>query len=414
MIGLNSGSVKVTEWNGGGAPVVPPNPPPPFEFIDLVSLPIPRSVGGLTGVHTIKDATFNITSEAAVYDDRQCILRWRGEAPEGAFVWQSSDATTATVDSEGFVTCLKSGVVRITVTLAEYSIWIDLTLTVAGGASSYELISYVEGSLAKHTNDAVDTRLAGKNAATAKRLFTTQNHATKTYVRNPAAWPADLGAALGCISPWNESGGPTRAGVLITPSIIVFARHYQINSGAVVRFVLPDGTVVERIMVSKRDYPQYPNLTTDLTIGLLSAPINDIPPAKVLPDDFQSYLPSVSLTATIPALCLDQDEDASVADCYNLTLPTASQTGSAQFANPNWINWAKRMEFFEMKRGGDSGNPAFVIINNQLVILTVFTYGGAGAGSALCGKLDVLNNMIAQFGIPDRLQVIDLTGFPTY
>ena len=40
-----------------------------------------------------------------------------------------------------------------------------------------------------------------------------------------------------------------------------------------------------------------------------------------------------------------------------------------------------RLSFYESIISGDSGNPSFLIINNELVLITVWSGGGPGIGS---------------------------------
>ena len=56
---------------------------------------------------------------------------------------------------------------------------------------------------------------------------------------------------------------------------------------------------------------------------------------------------------------------------------------------------SKRRIFHESKIKGDSGNPAFLIFNGKLVLMTVWTFGGAGGGTPIAKHIADINDMIA-------------------
>ena len=271
------------------------------------------------------------------------------------------------------------------------------------GTISTNFSGYAGSSLAKEVTDAVDDRISGLNASTAKPIFSTQNHNTPTYVRNSGCWANDLD--LTSISPWNSTEGDNRAGVLISPRHIIFAAHYQINNGSTVRFVDNNNNIVTRTMVNKLTHPEYTPYYPDLTVGLLDSDVpNTIGFVKILPQNWSNYLPSLSNLYRLPCLVLDQEEKALISELYRLNT-------SANFSTPNN---ASRLAFFESIVLGDSGNPAFLIIDGELVIITVWTYGGAGAGTSILYHKDAINTMMATLGGGYSLTEIDLSGFTDY
>ncbi|XP_052256322.1 uncharacterized protein LOC127861675 [Dreissena polymorpha] len=60
-----------------------------------------------------------------------------------------------------------------------------------------------------------------------KKIYSKQDHAQKSYVRNTKCWayPLDLTS----ISPWNSNGGIRKAGVLISPRHALWVRHYSMS-----------------------------------------------------------------------------------------------------------------------------------------------------------------------------------------
>ncbi len=266
------------------------------------------------------------------------------------------------------------------------------------------------GFLRDHLIENIDSRIAGKSAVDAKPIFSTQDHDNQIYVRNPDCWAGGLD--LTCFSPWNSAGGAHLAGTLISPDTPIFSAHYQPPVGTVMRFVKMDGTVVERTITAMVTHPQYGVPTRyypDIAIGRLDSPILDgISFAKILPPDWADYLPTlVSIqvsggvyTGTVPALRLDQEEKALVGDLKMIGT-------KASFATPTGI----RAPFHESIIGGDSSNPAFLIIQDQLVLLTTWTNGGAGSGTSTNYHKAAINTMMAGLGSAYQLTEIDLGEF---
>ena len=262
----------------------------------------------------------------------------------------------------------------------------------------YDTVTYTDhpGSCREDATAAIDARIAvgGK----LKPIYSTQDHATPAYVRNVNCWAADLD--LTCISPWNSTGGITRAGTLISPRHLVWANHYSIPNGATIRFVDASNNVVTRTVVNSQRIG-----TSDLRVGVLDSDVTGCGFAKALPDDWANYLPNNG--AKIPCLALDQQEKAIVTDLYAIVSDIYTM-----FQVPTD---ATRLEFYEKLISGDSGNPAFLVIDGELVILTVWTWGGPGLGfSVTAYKAAIEAAMVALGGGYTTLTEIDLSGFTTY
>jgi hypothetical protein len=63
---------------------------------------------------------------------------------------------------------------------------------------------------------------------------------------------------------------------------------------------------------------------------------------------------------------------------------------------------------------GDSGSPSFVIINNSAVLLTQWTYGGAGQGDEDVYYAPLINAAMTELGGGYQLTEIDLSAFPDF
>jgi hypothetical protein len=55
-----------------------------------------------------------------------------------------------------------------------------------------------------------------------------------------------------------------------------------------------------------------------------------------------------------------------------------------------------------------------MLINGKVVLLTTWTYGGAGSGSKIHTQLTEINDALASMGSVHSLDVVDLSGFKVY
>ena len=233
---------------------------------------------------------------------------------------------------------------------------------------------------------AVDSSITGLVPAASINIFSTQNHSATNYIRNTNCWA--VAYDLTCCSPWNSYSGRFRAGTLISPRHILLAAHYdQINTNDTLRFVDQDNNVIERRLIAKKQHPDYPGASVDypypdLTVGLLKSdlPTNQISFAMVLPDDWHDYIGSGLF---LPALCLDQEEKALIADLVDVAETNLLEGVDQILTVFDYPADTNRLNYSEEVIVGDSGNPAFLILNEDLVLLTLWTYGDAGAGTSL-------------------------------
>lgn len=378
----------------------------PLTLTGITAVTVNRAITGTPTAVVDRDANLLRTVGVSV-TDYQMRLESFGGVPSSV-AWSSGNPAVATVDAEGYVTHVANGSATITATAAGQSTSLTLTLSSTSGATVDELASYVSGSLAANATAAVDSRIAGKSPAAALPIFTTQNHSDGVYVRNTSCWAADLD--LTCISPWNSVGGNLRAGTLISPRHVLFAAHYPAVAGMSIRFVSADNTVTTRTVSAVLTHPSYVPYFPDIQIGVLNS---DVPAgigfSRVLPATWADKLPAIVSERPIPTLCLDQEEKALVTDWFAATV-----LDRALFIAPYTINYQNRLAFYEDKVGGDSGNPAFLIVNNQLVLVTVWTNGGAGRGTFTTPQIAAINTMMATLGGGYQLTEVDLAGFPTY
>lgn len=255
-----------------------------------------------------------------------------------------------------------------------------------------------------HINSSTQAKLVNKNANTDRLVYSTQDpyyNNVGQFVRNPTCWLNGV-ANISCFSPaqlssagWSQGGG-----TLITKKHLLFAKHYRpsilSNGGTPIIFVDENNNVIRRNLIS------YSNDTiTDISIGLLD---NEVPAnikiAKVLPIDYNIYI-SLNFSAESPILCvcLDQQEKALVKEFYGLQTygyyegETLISYKNVYIANiTNQSAFSQYTSFSETIISGDSGNPIFFIIDNELVVLS--TWHTPTTGPFITDKYGVVNNLI--------------------
>lgn len=333
--------------------------------LSVSASPVLRVVsGGSTQSVPTLDRIEDVTTGVALVYNYQLAVTRTGDQ-NAPISYTSTSPTVATVAASGLVTWFAAG--KTTIEINHGPVQVNVPLRMGAAVLRPEARIYTGGAVGSArlaAEAAVDAGLVGKTPSTTMAIFSIQDHATATYSRNPANWASAAGIDLTCISPWNSSGGNKRAGVAITPRHIIFAKHYQIGIGATVRFVAGNNIVIDRTLVDKMDIAG-----TDLTVGLLDSDLPaSITPCKFLPVDWEDYF--LTGLEHIPALCLDQEEKALVADCGDAGSMLAMRVPTD----------AARLSFYEAKIVGDSGNPAFLVLGGELILVTTWWYGGAGAG----------------------------------
>jgi hypothetical protein len=348
-----------------------------------------------------KDVEYVVYSGATTITDYRVNIRFfEPNYNSDIIIMSNNSGVILSPNSLGLASGVSAGSTTLLATSNNFFNSKSVNIVINSGVASSGIIRYTAGSLAKNTTDAIDIRISGVTAsASTKLIFSTQNHTTSTYVRNTGCWASDLN--LTPISPWNSTGGATRAGALISPRHIIFAAHYQIEVGATIRFIDQNNNVITRTMTNKLTHPAYRPYYPDITIGVLNS---DVPAsigyAKILPQNWANYLPSLSSNNRVPCLYLDQEEKALIIDLISIG-------DFALFASPSV---SSRLAFYEKVTWGDSGNPFFLIINNELVILSVVTYDN-GSGTSIIRHKNIINSMMNTLGGGYTLSEIDLSSF---
>jgi hypothetical protein len=218
---------------------------------------------------------------------------------------------------------------------------------------------------------SIDSRLKGKDPK--RSMLRLENYVANAkrgeFVLNKNWWAKDID--FSCVSPWNTKGGNTRAGVAISARHILFCHHFPLALGTKVYFRGTDGKGYARELVATNRVS-----VTDLMVGLLN---EDLPlsvhPAYVLPDDYAKFIGS---GAGLPVVSFDYEEKAIVSE-----LTPIPQKNRGAYIRSQVPSSPLRKSFYEPIIQGDSGNPCFLVFNQDPILLYTLHSGGAGGGPSI-------------------------------
>ena len=187
----------------------------------------------------------------------------------------------------------------------------------------------------------------------------------KPFPSNEKFWLKDVD--FSCVSPWNDGCGTLRAGTLISRRHVIFAKHFPLGKGERILFVDQAGeTCPVNIEATKEVWG------TDIMVGLLNYEVTpNIRPAKILPEDFAEYIGD---GAGLPIVTFNQREQVFLSEMRPVT-PYAVPNGVA--TNVAWRALGGKIVV------GDSGNPAFLLIGKEPIILYCLLHGGVGRGPSI-------------------------------
>ncbi len=243
-----------------------------------------------------------------------------------------------------------------------------------------------------------------------RRLFSGFVQATFSWVRNPASWVRVFnwtGVAAGI----NGLGG-VGGGTLITRRHVLFANHVPYKT-------LPQPFDIFFVNKDSRTFTYKVTAIqqvegTDIAIGTLDRDADaGLNVYRVLPDNWLQYIANktesfsvMGVTGTrsqliLPVLYTGQDKKVSTGDVTSVDAGTATVSVPA---------FEIARSFGEPVRGGDSGNPIFAMLGDELVLL-----GGWWRNASASGEVGAFPWVITYRGaiekvIGQKLQVADMSG----
>jgi hypothetical protein len=241
-----------------------------------------------------------------------------------------------------------------------------------------------------------------------RRLFSGFVQATFSWVRNPASWVRVFnwtGLAAGI----NGLGG-VGGGTLISRRHVLFANHVPYPARPFdIFFVNADSRTFTYKVTNVQQVG-----STDIAIGTIDRDADaSLIVYKVLPDNWAQYIANktqnfnvMGVTGTtqafvLPVLYTGQDRKVSTGDLVSI---------ASGVATVNIPAFEVARSFGDGVRGGDSGNPIFVMLGDELVLLggwwrNATASGEVGAFPWLLAEKPAIEAIIGQ-----KLQVADMSG----
>jgi hypothetical protein len=240
-----------------------------------------------------------------------------------------------------------------------------------------------------------------------RRLFSTFTASPIGWIRNAASWVRVFNWT-GYSAGINGLGG-VGGGTLITRKHVLLAHHVPYPARPFdIFFVNANSRTFQYKVVNVQQVGD-----TDIAIGTLDRDADaTLTVYKVLPDNWADYAKAKSssfsamgvtgteVSTALPVLYANQDRKVSTADLINVRL------GVADLGIPAF---EVARAFGDPIRVGDSGNPIFVPVGNELVLLGGFWKLGSGNVIAsfpwIITYRGAIENIIGQ-----KLQVADMSG----
>ena len=225
----------------------------------------------------------------------------------------------------------------------------------------------------QYANESIERRIAGADPAVCLSRFLEYPPSKgrlgfprclweKPFPANEKFWLK--GVDFSCASPWSDEAGTVRAGTLISKRHIIFAKHFPLWKGVRILFVDQAGEVCPCRVEATKTLEK-----CDIAIGSLDYEVTpSIHPAKVLPDDFSRHIGD---GRGLPIVTFNQREQAYISECRGIATNSISNTAST---NAAWKALGGKIVV------GDSGNPAFLLIGNEPILLYCLHTGGVGHG----------------------------------
>ena len=174
-----------------------------------------------------------------------------------------------------------------------------------------------------------------------------------------------------------------RAGVLIHPSYVLFASHFQRRVGETLVFHDRHGHPHRRRLSKKKTIHRIGS--PDVTVGQLDRPVpNSITHYSILPPGYDYRLLNGA-----KFLITDKERRVHIFRVNRVHQSGFEQIGGRKGFEANMHpNWHKRLV------AGDSGHPAFLIINEQLVLLSTLRGGGWASQGPFYGGPNLQKSII--------------------
>ena len=224
--------------------------------------------------------------------------------------------------------------------------------------------------------------------------------------RNVAFWGKDIDFTA--VSVWNNRGFGTsadfrmRGATAVTPRHIVMAKHFALSVNDGISFVEPDGTWIHRNVIRVAS-----DGSTDISVALLDTPLpSTIKPVKVVPSDFESYFDRDAvgnIDSNGRPICVGFDHEKKGL-FFQVTKAGAGASKVIAYFDGSLVP-SPYDEIAEDLESGDSGNPLFIIVDGEPVLIT--SWYTTSTSPAYNSYISTINGLI---GSVDSAQGIS-TGY---
>ena len=374
------------------------------------------------GFETVNDLTYETLAQLEAYEEATILNQGFISAP----TYSVNDEAIATVDQSGNLTWVSDGTVR--------------TKIIGGGAILTELVEvkkivsddqnifheWVTGCFLGHISEKVDSRIMGLDPVVTKPQFSTLDHSSRTFIRNPDCW---LTVDSSGVSVSNSRSNGQRAGTLITQRHLLVAGHFPLSVGDVVWFTSDDGlnNTYSRTVLQTKRHPDYSNVYPDFTMCVLDSDLpSDIKFIKVAPSDIETRFSQI-VDGRPAGVIITQDKLASVGG-FSSMQASVTLLPPVRFPDDpggNVENAELRQTFYQGAVQYDSGSFMGFIADvgegDELVLSSVLSFNYFGyTGTHVAPFIADLNQLIfdvdALAGISTGYTVTeaDLSSYPTY
>ena len=250
--------------------------------------------------------------------------------------------------------------------------------------------------LTTHTTNQIESRILQTSSTTGLSMYSNRDFSlssTTPWTPNPDSWTKKgsstldfTGVAAYLVYSNGTAIAPNSLGTLISPRHFIAAAHYAPNIGHVLGFIDANGNRIERTITGREFIGG-----TDIAIGVLDSDLPDsityypLIASSTLSSLLQQY---TAQNLSVPIVYFDQEAKALIHSIYSLgNLILYNTYTSGEFA-----------PYSEEIISGDSGNPQFILVDNQPVLLSTTLGGGGGGGPSAGAYINEINTAMTNLG----------------
>jgi hypothetical protein len=278
--------------------------------------------------------------------------------------------------------------------------------------ASLPIIAMASNYLATTTEPLVPRPASWNTNETYRTNYAAVAHWLPTPTWNTNCWLTNAPALFACTAfavGTTPQASPLWHGTLISPRIIVKARHVRYNLGQTHWFLAPDGSLTNAVL--SRWIDLYPDGGPDIVLGVLDRAMPTSMVARVATTaQTAAAFPAptgLSKLAFVQAVAFNQHLDASVLELSYDAWDLGGYT-QVSWRSPTLPQASTITPLYHPAHPGDSGCPIILAWGNTPVLLSLYTY--AGAGSSISASLTDIAAALATEG--EALTYIDFGGTP--